>query len=332
MAKKCLLSLLLACLMPFEIFHGTVLAAETGSPFKDVKTSDWFYNAVRYVYGHELMSGTEDDNFSPKEATTRGMMVTILYNMEGRPAAGVPSFTDVPAGEWYAGPVAWAAENGIASGYGDGRFGPEEPITREQMATILYQYARYKQYDMAVTGNVSYFTDGSKASGYAAIPFGWAIGKGLVNGCGNDLLDPLANAERAHVAAVMKSFCERVADGTAEKTLFNIDPSKVVSVIVENGDSKLTKTTITDREQIEDLVELVNGFTYTSSKKVPPMDGCGYHISFKTNSGGVGLGFLPNRVILNDMDGEPGASIHYYGKAGYFDTLVELADNATEPL
>ena len=112
---KKLLSILLVCTLILGMIPGFALAVGTESPFKDVKTTDWFYDAVQYVYDHDLMNGTGDNCFSPSETTTRGMMVTILHNMEEKPAAGNSSFTDVAAGEWYADPVAWASAEGIVS-------------------------------------------------------------------------------------------------------------------------------------------------------------------------------------------------------------------------
>lgn len=330
--RKKALSFLLVCSVLFGAFQSTALAAEAASPFKDVNTSDWFFDAVQYVYENDLMSGTGNDHFSPNEAITRGMMVTILYNMDGKPEASSPSFTDVPANEWYAAPIAWASANGIVSGYGDGKFGPNDPISRQQMATVLYQYARYKQYDLAAQGSVFAFSDGGQASRHALTPLSWAIGKGIISGVGSNLLDPAGNTERSHMAAVMKSFHEKVVNGLGEKTLFNIDPSEVISITVDNGDSKLTQVTITERKQIEEIVKLVNDFTYIASQKIPPATGCGYYIGFKTESGGIGFEFWSDGVTLDDEEDDSGGTINYYGKAGYFDSLVTLADNATDPM
>ena len=207
---KKLLSILLVCTLILGMIPGFALAVGTESPFKDVKTTDWFYDAVQYVYDHDLMNGTGDNCFSPSETTTRGMMVTILHNMEEKPAAGNSSFTDVAAGEWYADPVAWASAEGIVSGYGDGKFGPNDPITREQMVTILYQYAQYKNYELTVAGDLSTFDDYVETSPYAVTAFNWAIGEELIAGVGDNLLDPTGNAERSHIAAIMKSFCEKI--------------------------------------------------------------------------------------------------------------------------
>ncbi len=330
--RKRVLTLLLICSMLLGMFQSTALAAESASPFKDVKPSDWFYEAVQYAYENDLMSGTGEEKFSPDEVATRGMLVTMLYKMDGSPGASDSTFTDVPSDEWYAEPVAWASENGIVSGYGNGKFGPNDPISREQIATILYQYAQYKEYDLNAVGDVFAYSDGDKTSRYAITPLSWAIGKGVISGIGNNLLAPSENAERSHVAAAMKSFCEKVVNGLGGETLLSINPSEVVSITVDNGDSKLTQVTITERNQIEEIVDLLNNFIYVSSQRIPPATGCGYHIRLATESGEIGIGFWSDGVKLDDAEGEPGSSINYYGKTGYFDSLVTLADNATDPM
>ena len=113
-------------------------------PFTDVPTSAWYYDAVEFVYERGMMAGTGNNQFSPNVTTTRAMIVTILYRLENQPAAGSSSFTDVPAGQWYTNAVTWAAANGIVGGYGNGRFGPNDTITRVQMAVILYRYEKFK--------------------------------------------------------------------------------------------------------------------------------------------------------------------------------------------
>ena len=136
------------------------------------------------------------------------MMAQILYNLEGRPSvSGESSFTDVASGTWYANAVAWAAGEDIVSGYGDGTFGPEDSITREQIASILYRYAQYKGYDVTQSGDLNTFTDGGQTSGWAETSMAWAVGSGLISGKGAGVLDPLGTATRAEVAQILMAFC-----------------------------------------------------------------------------------------------------------------------------
>ncbi len=180
-------------------------------PFRDVPQSEWFYSAVQYVYGNGMMSGTAPDLFSPNVTTTRGMIVTILYRLEGRPAVSAAPFRDVPASQYYAGAVAWASENGIVSGYGDGLFGPEDTITREQMASILYRYADYKGYDMSGSADLSVYVDAGKISPYAMTALQWANANGLVSGTTPETLTPNGSATRAQVASILMRFCKNIA-------------------------------------------------------------------------------------------------------------------------
>lgn len=206
-AVKRFLSMLLTLCMLLSLLPSTVFAANSNVPFTDVKETDWFYDAVDYVYENGMMSGTGNNQFSPNMTTTRGMIVTILYQLEGSPAVSAASFYDVAAGAYYANGVSWAAANGIVSGYGNSLFGPNDPITREQMAAILYRYAQYKEYNTTVAGDVSSFVDGTSVSSYAVEPMGWAIGAGLLSGVGNNMLDPAGNATRAQAATILMQFC-----------------------------------------------------------------------------------------------------------------------------
>lgn len=135
-----------------------VKATETPSEtkFNDVSANDWFASAVDYVTGKGMMNGTADNTFSPKANTTRGMVVTVLYRLENQPSTSAASFTDVASGAYYANAVAWANANGIVSGYGSGKFGPNDKVTREQLAAILYRYAQYKKYDVSVGGTPTF--------------------------------------------------------------------------------------------------------------------------------------------------------------------------------
>ncbi len=185
-------------------------AAPVGLPFADVAGSDWFYNDVRYVYEKGIMDGTGADRFSPNAPLTRAMIVTILYRMAGSPSvSGSSDFTDVAASKWFAKAVAWAAANGIVNGYGSGLFGPNDPVTREQLAAILYRYAVYGGMTaVTLEENLGSFADTAQLSAYAIQAMNWAVGQGLINGSGSNLV-PKAQATRAQVAAIIHRYLER---------------------------------------------------------------------------------------------------------------------------
>ena len=191
-----------------------VKATETPSEtkFNDVSANDWFASAVDYVTGKGMMNGTTDNTFSPKANTTRGMVVTVLYRLENQPSTSAASFTDVASGAYYANAVAWANANGIVSGYGSGKFGPNDKVTREQLAAILYRYAQYKKYDVSVgeDTNILSYDDAQSISSYAIPAIQWACGAGVVTGKSGSKLDPKGNATRAEVAAMLMRFCENV--------------------------------------------------------------------------------------------------------------------------
>ena len=178
--------------------------------FDDVSRSDWFYDDVRYVYENGIMDGTGTYRFAPNAQLTRAMIVTILYRMDGSPAmSGASDFKDVDSNKWFAKAVAWAAANGIVNGYGSGRFGPNDPVTREQLAAILYRYTAYRKASAASNGdNLASFSDLGTVSGYALESMNWAVGAGLLKGA-NGKLDPKANATRAQVAAIIHRYLER---------------------------------------------------------------------------------------------------------------------------
>lgn len=185
--------------------------ALTTLPFLDVQTGDWFYDAVMFVYGEGMMNGTSSTTFSPDATTTRGMIVTILHRLAGSPASRESAdFLDVPAGQYYSEAVAWASENGIVNGYDDGNFGPDDTITREQMAAILYRYAGFQGYDVSAKADLSDFSDAGTVSGYAQEAIRWANAAGLVRGTSTTTISPKAGATRAQVAAILMRFCENV--------------------------------------------------------------------------------------------------------------------------
>lgn len=186
-------------------------APVSGLPFGDVKSGDWFYNDVKYVYEKGMMAGTAADVFAPNATTTRAMIVTILYRLEGSPAVtGTSAFVDVPAGQWYTDAVNWAAANQIVKGTSATTFAPNASITREQMAAILYRYAQYKGYDVTKKADLSGYSDNSQVSAYAKDALAWANAAKLINGVTNTTLAPQGNATRAQVSAILHRFCDGV--------------------------------------------------------------------------------------------------------------------------
>lgn len=176
-------------------------------PFTDVPETMWYYDSVYYVYAHGLMNGTAATLFSPGNPTTRGMLVTILYRMEGSPqGAGWGPFTDVTPGAYYAQPIAWAAWNSIVNGITSTTFAPDRNVTREQMAAILYRYTAWKGWDVSQQGNLFQFTDWQKVQAYARTPLAWAVASGLIQGKENQRLDPGGPATRAEVATILQRF------------------------------------------------------------------------------------------------------------------------------
>ena len=181
------------------------------NPFTDVSEKDWFYNDAMFVYKNGLMLGTSKTLFSPHGTVTRGMMATILWRMEGSLAPkGENSFTDVEAGRWYADAITWTTENGIFAGYSKDKFGPDDPITREQLTAIFYRYADYTGYKLTVTENLDKFEDADKITDYAKMVMQWAVGNGLIKGQSENLLDPQGTATRAEIAAMLHRFIEKV--------------------------------------------------------------------------------------------------------------------------
>ena len=211
------------------------------NPFTDVSEKDWFYGDVMFVYENGLMLGTSKTLFSPHGTATRGMMATILWRMEGSPVPkGKNSFTDVEDGKWYADAITWTAENGIFAGYGKDKFGPDDPITREQLAAIFYRYADYKGYDLTVKGNLDKFKDADKITDYAKTAMQWAVGSGLMKGKSGNLLDPQGTATRAEIAAMLHRFIEKyeLVQGKAPGGLMGwIDPKRLQ--IPKTGDSSV---------------------------------------------------------------------------------------------
>ena len=186
---------------------GIIDAIGDSMRFDDVSKGDWFYKDVEYVYNEGIMDGVSKREFAPNETLTRAMIVKILYRIEGEPAGYRSSdFNDVESGRWYTGAVAWAAEKEIVKGYGNGKFGPNDPVTREQLAAILYRYTQYKGWSTAAaSGNLDGFKDAASVSSYAVDAMNWAVDEGLLKGA-NNKLSPKSNATRAQVAAIIHRY------------------------------------------------------------------------------------------------------------------------------
>ena len=171
--------------------------------FADVSSSDWFYEKVQYVYENNIMAGVSDTKFDPYATLDRAQAVQILYNLEGQPlVTGSASFSDV-AGHWAIQAIMWASREGIAVGDGDGTFRPNDFITREEFAQMLYNYSRYKGYDISANGNLTKFRDASKISPWAEAALKWANGHGLINGHDDGTIDPQGPAQRCQAASIL---------------------------------------------------------------------------------------------------------------------------------
>lgn len=180
------------------------------NPFRDVDESDWFYDAVRYANENGLMQGVSATVFAPDLAFSRAMLVTVLYRLEGEPkvSAAAP-FNDVAAGQWYSDAVAWAAAKGIVKGCGDGSFCPEDSVTREQFAAILWRYAGLKGYDRSPAADLSGYADASAVGDWAREAMSWACATGLIKGRTASELAPQGGTSRAEAAAMLTRFCEK---------------------------------------------------------------------------------------------------------------------------
>ena len=182
------------------------------APFKDVDTGKWYHVSIDYVLTHSIMNGVSGTSFAPNSNLTRGMLVQILFNLEGKPQSASASFSDVKADAWYAKAVGWAAANKVVTGYTDGTFRPNAAVTREQAAAILYRYAQSKGIDVSVgeDTNILSYADALQASEYAIPALQWAVGAGVLNGKSGNLLAPIGTATRAEIAAIMQRWCEKI--------------------------------------------------------------------------------------------------------------------------
>lgn len=179
-------------------------------PFTDVAEGTWYYDAVAYAYANGLMSGTSSTTFAPDVTTSRGMIAAILWRMADSPVVNyLMDYDDVAEGSWYAEAIRWATSAGVVGGYGNGTFGPNDPITREQMAVMLYRYAQHMGYDVTARADLTGYIDADQISGYAAEALAWANVEGIVNGTSDTTLAPKGSATRAQAAVMLMRFCQR---------------------------------------------------------------------------------------------------------------------------
>lgn len=229
--RKTLAVILTVCMLLTSF--SSVLATTGKHAFTDVKAEDWYYDAVSFVKEKGLMNGISDAAFAPDGTTTRGMIVTILWRMSDSPKAEGIQFDDVSADYYYAEAILWASANGIVTGYGDGKFGPDDNITREQLAAILYRYSG-EVYEESADKLVA-FTDADKISDYAKTAFAWATSKGLIAGMDDGSLAPQGGATRAQVATVLYRMIkggDGVTENPEEDKIENPDDSKAKCTVI----------------------------------------------------------------------------------------------------
>ena len=181
--------------------------------YSDLDRSAWYHDGVHFALENRVMYGVSDQTFDPNHATSRAMIVTMLWRMEGAPESDCEmTFADVPADTWYTEAVRWAASAHIVEGYSTKRFAPNDNVSREQLATILWRYARYKGTDKNTTGktNLGIFIDAEYISRWAYDGMQWAVNAGLIIGVGNDKLSPATDASRAQVATMLMRYCTAI--------------------------------------------------------------------------------------------------------------------------
>ncbi len=206
--KKVISRLLIAVLLLSVPFVGS--AKTEPSLFSDVKKGSWYYDSVRYVAENGLMVGIDESHFSPDATFSRAMLVTVLWRIDGEPSGKTNAFTDVKSNSWYGKAVAWGYNNGIVGGYGNGLFGPNDPITREQLVTMFARYAEYCDIDTDYTADLGGFTDTKSIGSWAKKAVHWAVAEELINGVSSTLLSPTTGATRAQAATILQRFCNTI--------------------------------------------------------------------------------------------------------------------------
>jgi len=215
--KKRVLSFILLIAMVFALLPIHASAAVAG--FQDVNSGDWFAEAVQYVKSMGIMNGTSSSKFDPNGKTTRGQMVTLLYRMSGSPNTGYnTNFVDVKSSGYYYAAVCWASQNDIVSGKGNRKFAPDDPVTRQDMVTILKRYSAYMGYSTMQSSSLYNFGDNNQVSSYAADAVKWAYASQLVTGTGNSKFSPRSNTTRAQLATILMRYCRNMRNSTFDNT------------------------------------------------------------------------------------------------------------------
>ena len=200
--------------MAEQIMKAMGMDGDTNCPlakFVDLVPTSWYHEPIDYVLKRGIMDGMTDNMFGPEVTLTRAMVVTMLYAMDGKPSiSNLSPFNDVVATDWFVNPVVWAADNGVVSGYDDGSFRPTNPVTREELATMLRSYAQYRNKDTSASVDLSAFIDQSTVSGWAAESVSWAVGHGIINGRSGNRIAPKGTATRAEAATMFTRLCQNV--------------------------------------------------------------------------------------------------------------------------
>ena len=191
--------------------NATVMVEDYSNPFIDVNSSTWYASAVDFAAGRGLFAGVSQNTFAPDLPLTRGMLTTVLFRLEGaRPQMAQSRFPDVADGAWYAQGIIWAAENDIVGGYTDGRFGPNDKITREQLAVMLFRYAQLLNISTGGRDDLTGFADSASVSPWARDAVSWAVDSGIISGLPNGTLAPTDTATRAEAAVMLQNFVKNI--------------------------------------------------------------------------------------------------------------------------
>lgn len=229
---KRMLCWILAVTMVLGLSPSTVLATD-GTGFKDVNDGNWFKEAVEYVTAEGLMVGVGGNKFDPNGLTTRAMVITALYRMEGEPETTGTGFSDTGENRWYSSAVMWASENGIVNGYEDNTFRPDVTMTREEMVAVFYRYSQYKGYDTTAADTLAAYSDCGSIQAYAVDAMSWAVAVGLIAGFPDGTIRPQGDSTRAQLATVLMRFKTNISQLPGDETvppeiakLFGVDPDE----------------------------------------------------------------------------------------------------------